>query len=128
MSDTCPTLLRNSRLYDLIAQRPILVEDTYLAMGFPVPGCNEVIDEWANLHWPFSWLSGREGVVEKASAMIGNGIHLQSAACVLAFALGTATLTEKQAADLLAKHIEELRLDPGEANNDSNNDAGSSDR
>ena len=85
ITDACPALLRHSCLYDLIADRPVLPGEAFVAMGFPVMVCdspasddeNELLQDLHDHYWPWqSWSMG--DLPPTATRLLGNGMHMHA--------------------------------------------------
>ena len=107
LRDVAPPLLRGTAVYDLVSKRPAVVEELYLSMGFPCPLDTEdpvAADELQRLaarYWPFQEWS-RDGIPERAKAMIGNAMHVNCIGVALTLALCLACMSAEQASELEA--------------------------
>lgn len=102
VSGVCPSLLRNTVLYDLGAHRPLTLAEAFSIHGFSspdlldaFPDC-QVIARLARHRCPFPTLflsssgSGPEGTSthwRKLTGMLGNGQHLKSLTAVFVYGL-----------------------------------------
>ncbi len=108
LKEFCPTLVRNSHLWDLVQNKPLLPEEHFLVLGYPLTG--KVPERWAR-HFPFPhFLPARgqgsggkspqhkrgqpEAEVEpftehQIGKVTGNGMHLMAVGSVIQFTLAT---------------------------------------
>ena len=74
-SETMPTLLTRSELFDMVSNRKLLVPELFLVQGYPHPELVRVVDV---PFFPFvvSYLENLP--VRHATKLLGNGMHLQA--------------------------------------------------
>ena len=107
LDDVAPALLKKHFIYDLIAKRPVMPEELWLAMGWPVRNVvweeGEDMDAFAQAHWP--WVEEMHGlVVDKYAGLLGNGMHCNAIASIMFFAMAvscTSSADREQVQEIL---------------------------
>ena len=86
------TLLRKSRLYDLVADRLLTPEEHLLSSGYPVPG---LVDKQSATKFPYRSLLPTL-TERQLLSLSGNGLHLCAVGCFLYHAFGLVPLPEEK--------------------------------
>eukprot|EP00971_Amphidinium_carterae_P042453 834539-Amphidinium_carterae.2 len=87
VSDACPALLKNSFKYDLVANRPLVLSELYIAMGYPCPDIDvsklseeeaQKIQELSEHFWSWKTWTGDSWPQRPCKHLIGNAMHLHA--------------------------------------------------
>ena len=89
-SETMPTLLTRSALFDMVSNRQLLVPKLFLVQGYPHP---ELVRDVDVPFFPFlvSYLENLP--VTHATKLLGNGMHLQAVGSMILHILANTTKT-----------------------------------
>ena len=89
-SETMPTLLTRSELFDMVSYRKLLAPELFLVQGYPHPELVRAVDV---PFFPFlvSYLENLP--VRHATKLLGNGMHLQAVGSMILHILANTTKT-----------------------------------
>ena len=83
--DAAPTLLRKSKLWNLLTEQPIHVAVHWLMQGFPHPSFSRLSPELI-AYFPYASLDSLSDVQQRS--LVGNAMHWASSAAMFLFLLG----------------------------------------
>ena len=99
-TETIPTLLRNSCLYDLVSDKPVKLSTYWLAQGYPHPAVacgSELRHPFGHLLSPTDTNGGGDGdeplSENEQRVLLGNGMHVAMVGSWLVYCLACSVQT-----------------------------------